>query len=271
MQLVSREILFDVMKKKKPISFSNVNALNESNSSAYDEFCRYATSTYEQSTDMEMFSNAMLNYMKNNKQDIRFIGQGSSRIVFALANGTALKLAKTKAGIAQNKQEAKICMNPLMKYAIFPDFYGADTKDWLSLNCELCTKAESRDFKQLFKAQPKTITNIIEFILKLKLEDFQFSQAINYFKSLENHAAANLFKQLLEKDNEQMIALKSLIEFYRKNGQDELLLGDIEEIENWGLTIRNGQKVLIIIDAGFNEQVHQEFYSHSTHNSDNWR
>ena len=142
-------------------------------------------------------------------------------------------------------------MNPLMKYAIFPDFYGADTKDWLSLNCELCTKAESRDFKQLFKAQPKTITNIIEFILKLKLEDFQFSQAINYFKSLENYAAANLFKQLLEKDNEQMIALKSLIEFYRKNGQDELLLGDIEEIENWGLTIRNGQKVLIIIDVGF--------------------
>ena len=73
MQLVSREILFDVMKKKKPISFSNVNALNESNSSAYDEFCRYATSTYEQSTDMEMFSNTMLNYMKNNKQDIRCI------------------------------------------------------------------------------------------------------------------------------------------------------------------------------------------------------
>jgi len=47
--------------------------------------------------------------------------------------------------------------------------------------------------------------------------------------------------------------LKSLLEFYRKNGEDELLLGDVEEIENWGITIRNDQKVLVIIDAGFNE------------------
>ena len=49
---------------------------------------------------MEAFSSAMLEYMKNNQEDIRFVGQGSSRIVFALADGTALKLAKTKAGIA---------------------------------------------------------------------------------------------------------------------------------------------------------------------------
>jgi len=54
--------------------------------------------------------------------------------------------------------------------------------------------------------------------------------------------------------------LKSLLEFYRKNGEDELLLGDVEEIENWGITIRNNQKVLVIIDAGFNEQVYQDFY-----------
>lgn len=45
-----------------------------------------------------------------------------------MADGTALKLAKTRAGIAQNRQEAKVCMDPSMKYAIFPDFYGADRK-----------------------------------------------------------------------------------------------------------------------------------------------
>lgn len=43
-------------------------------------------------------------------------------------------------------------MNPKMKYQIFPDFYGADTKNWLALNCELCAKAETKDFKELFFA-----------------------------------------------------------------------------------------------------------------------
>lgn len=38
--------------------------------------------------------------MKQNKDDIRFVGQGSSRIVFAMADGTALKLATSQAGIA---------------------------------------------------------------------------------------------------------------------------------------------------------------------------
>lgn len=127
-----------------------------------------------------------------------------------------------------------------MKYAIFPDFYGADTKNWLSLNCELCAPAKPEDFKKLFRAQPKTIANVIEFIMRINLEEFQYKQAVEHFRSLENYAASNLFKQLLENDNEQIKALKSLIEFYKKNGLDELLLGDVEEPENWGITIRNG-------------------------------
>jgi len=49
---------------------------------------------------MDVFSEVMLKYLKSNKRDIRFVGQGSSRLVFALADGTALKLAKTDAGIA---------------------------------------------------------------------------------------------------------------------------------------------------------------------------
>lgn len=47
----------------------------------------------------------------------------------------------------------------------------------------------------------------------------------------------------------------SLIDFYRKYGLDELLTGDLEEIENWGITIRDNKKVLVIIDAGFNEDI----------------
>lgn len=43
-------------------------------------------------------------------------------------------------------------MNPRYKYKIFPDFYDADKKNWLALNCELCSKADKKDFAKLFRA-----------------------------------------------------------------------------------------------------------------------
>ena len=49
---------------------------------------------------MSVFSDAMWWFMKDNEDSIRFVGDGSSRTCYALANGTAFKLAKTDAGIA---------------------------------------------------------------------------------------------------------------------------------------------------------------------------
>lgn len=274
MQLVSREVLFDVMKDKKPVEWRQ--GFNESEMKAFqtfvkktnDEF-RLAKSKHQQfakksknpPTEMELFTNAMLRFMNDNKNDVRFVGQGSSRIVFALVDGTALKLAKTLAGIAQNRQEAKTCMNPMVHYAIFPDFYGADTKNWLALNCELCAKATTKDFKETFMAQPIAISNVIEMILKMDIADNQLDQLLDFYKQQENYACAFIVKHLIEGKTEADKALKSLLDFYRTHGESELLLGDVEAVENWGITIRNGQKVLVIIDAGFNAQVFDDFYS----------
>ena len=49
---------------------------------------------------MTAFSNAMIEFLKQHIDDIKFVGQGSSRMTFAMTDGTALKLAKTNAGIA---------------------------------------------------------------------------------------------------------------------------------------------------------------------------
>ena len=114
---------------------------------------------------MLSFANKMIEFMNSNMDKIRYVGQGSSRLVFALADGTALKIAKTHAGIAQNKQEAKVCMDPKLKYAVFPDFYGADKQDWLALNCELCAPANKDDFKELLMLQPWVMADLIEMVL----------------------------------------------------------------------------------------------------------
>lgn len=50
--------------------------------------------------------------MFNVKQGMyKYIGEGSSRQVFDLNNGYVIKVAKNKAGIAQNRMEYKISAN----------------------------------------------------------------------------------------------------------------------------------------------------------------
>lgn len=261
MLLVSREILFDVMKNKNNITLTE-------NESHFESLYRHAeiefnrAKTYNENDYMEEYSNRMLSFMRSNKDAIKYVGQGSSRLVFAMANGTALKLAKTESGIAQNKQEAKLCMNPMVKYEIFPDFYSADTKHWLALNCELCAPASRLDFKELFKCQPIIIVNLIEYIIKNKIDNNHFKDILidEYIKYdlVARKAIQNILDNL---DDPAIKALMSLIDFYRKYGLDELLMGDLEEIDNWGITIRNNKKVLVIIDAGFNEDIFQQYYA----------
>lgn len=59
---------------------------------------------------------------------------------------------------------------------------------------------------------------------------------------------------------EPLKCIWSLIDFYRKNGLDEMLLGDIASPANWGITVRNNEKVLVIIDAGFDKDVYNTYY-----------
>ena len=74
-------------------------------------------------------------------------------------------------------------MNQLHKYEIFPDFYDVDKDNWLALNCELCARADNKDFARLFKAQLPVIVDVISFIVKHKLEDFELKKAVDNFKA----------------------------------------------------------------------------------------
>lgn len=262
MQLIPREILFDIQRNKHQVHLTE----NE-NSSSFKDFCQKASTTYAKTRSMNVFTDEMLYFMKSNVNEIRYINQGSSRIVFAMADGTALKMAKSNAGQAQNKRETEVCMNPLVKYACFPDFYDADTKNWLALNCELCSPALKSDFRDIFLAQPVAISNAISFIIKMKIDDWELQKAIDYFNEMENIPSKNIVKMLKDGNDPNANTLKSLLQFYRTNGLDALLLGDVEEIDNWGIAFRDNQKTLVIIDAGFNDDVYRKFYQRKHQNS----
>ena len=263
MHLVPRKILFELLSNKKPIQ------LLETENKWFNKVCTTATAQYKKIkssnglTDemMDEFSAIMLDFFNKNTTSIKYVDQGSSRIVFDLCDGTALKMAKTLAGIAQNKQEARVCMNPVYKYEIFPDFYDVDKDHWLVLNCELCAKAEVEDFKRLLHMPQTVLMYLIEFIIENDVENGQYPELLNMYENAGQHGAAHFIDNLMNNGSRAFDAIRSLIEFYREFGGKELLYQDLQTVKNWGLAIRDGEQVLVVIDAGFNEEVLNQYYS----------
>lgn len=52
----------------------------------------------------------------------------------------------------------------------------------------------------------------------------------------------------------------SLVEFWNKNGVNELLPADLVGSNNWGYAIRHGRVAPVILDAGFSEEVMKDYY-----------
>ena len=83
------------------------------------------------------------------------------------------------------------------------------------------------------------VVDVIEFIVKHKLEDFELQKAKDNFKANGSNVAAYLVMNLMSNTSPAFDALRSLIDFYRRNGLNSMLLGDVESEANWGLTFRD--------------------------------
>jgi hypothetical protein len=95
----------------------------------------------------------------------RYIGSGSSRRVFDLGNGYVVKVAKNRAGIAQNKMEYKISLiNPSNLFAkviqVSEDFYALimEKADKIDNFSYVCNYFKARSIVEVLKL--KEIQNI---------------------------------------------------------------------------------------------------------------
>ena len=97
----------------------------------------------------------------------RYIGSGSSRRVFDLGNGYVVKVAKNRAGIAQNKMEYKISLTDLSN--LFAKVIQV-SEDFYALIMEKADKIDNFSYVcNYFKAR-----SIIE-VLKLKeIQDIHY-------------------------------------------------------------------------------------------------
>lgn len=98
-----------------------------------------------------------------NRQMYKYIGSGSSRKVFDLGNGYVVKIAKNKAGIAQNKAEYKISL--LDSSNLFAKVMKS-SNDFHVLIMEKADKVENL----AFVCNYFNVDNILQVVT---LEDFQ--------------------------------------------------------------------------------------------------
>lgn len=220
------------------------------------------------------------------KEHSRFVGEGSSRIAFVLSDGRCLKIAKNKKGIAQNKQEYLNTVNaeidgkkiPASKYSCFSKIYEADTKNWDALVVETAREATNDDFKRLVETiihyaldsviylylfqtskYPNEIVNDDPVTFHSKSQEYTKIRG-GYVESFKNEHM-KIIKNIFAEKNPSFKNLNSLSQFYAQYGVDIMLPNDLERAENWGVVNRGNGDELLIIDAGFSEQVWEEYYT----------
>ena len=159
------------------------------------------------------------------------VGEGSSRAVFQIDDVQVLKLALNEKGIAQNRVEAstKEMKSPLFPYILYVD----DNNKWLVT--EYVLPAEYKDFEHcLGFGCGHFFYHIIESIKGLKYDGGMSAyedEFVPYFGDSEFYRL--LAKYILDYD---------------------IPIGDIQRIENWGVTKRNGKDTLVILDPGWNKE-----------------
>ena len=151
-------------------------------------------------------------------ESFRLGGVGSTKIVFVDNAGHALKVGRWREG----------CLNRELKHRLaFPDLecfpkLFAYAPDGSSYMCECARESTDEDFRRLFGCSCRGVRD-----------------AIAAGKGIRGICGGNARRA------PKYAALADLYRFYwDRNGEK---LCDIDE-NNWGLTVRDGQEVLIVID-----------------------
>lgn len=173
------------------------------------------------------------------------IGNGSSRMVFQISDEKVLKLAKNNKGIAQNEREASI-LNDYIKseMSIFPKVYEVgENNEWII--AEYVLPAKAQDFKV---ATGYDWTHVRAFIATVAS---QYSKIPSYLSDEE-------MEEMRDYDDEHSGFFHE-IESYMSDYQITPI-GDYLRLANWGMTLRDGEPYMVILDDGLSQDIYNKYY-----------
>lgn len=179
---------------------------------------------------------------------LKRLGAGSTRIVYELPNGDALKLAKNKIGLAQCEAEVETFSegNPIL----------ANVKDYDEIEhnvvfviMERVKKASVKDFRRILNVNFKVFNEAETYSIDTVHRKKDYRNQHEYFlKYLNGYAQAHKNEKFLE-------FVKNLYSYIMDN--DIVMFGDVTRIVNWGIT--NNER-LVLLDYGLNDQVYSTHY-----------
>ena len=170
----------------------------------------------------------------------KHIGKGSSRATFQIDDKKVLKLAWNNKGLAQNMEEKKTYIA-----SIFPQVYDYDENGkWL----------------------------ISEFVLPAKAQDFNhcfgmsFQQFASFILACANYRFGKKYWGAMSEDEwlsylESNEDLSEFDEYIGDHGSQNFTpAGDMTRLCNYGLTQRNGEACIVLLDSGLSEEVWNTYY-----------
>ena len=175
------------------------------------------------------------------------VGRGSSRVVFQYDDNIVIKLALNGKGIAQNEAEYdKLCDYSL---DVFPKVYNdfSDTDSFKFITTEYVLPATNRDFEHCLGVDFNTYCNVIGTWMKWA-----------------KGGRFNLPFYIHELSVEEIEEITSYgnwenLEWYFQNYNVEGF-GDLIRIANYGMTNRNGNPEIVILDSGLTLDVWKKHY-----------
>lgn len=224
-------------------------------------------------------------YLSTKCPPIKLVGDGSSRTAYACLGGRCLKVAKSLAGVAQNKQELKHTKKKYWwstAFKCFANTYAANDDFGLILS-ECCSNIEDEqqfvdafglrsidEFRAIVKAVcDDKKCNLASASSTLKKIASEYSRRGRDFQAVLKYAdaadaAAKWLDQLSSLQYSRMSpgqkSFQQLVIFWKKNGTSELMPGDVVNIQNWGFAIRDGKIAPVMLDVGFSKTVADKFY-----------
>lgn len=199
---------------------------------------------YPASFDMEHFKtltsfNARIKYCEEHLQRL---SSGSSRIVYKIDDEKVLKLAKNKAGLAQNELEFESA-----KYQDLSDIVANvfdHDENYLWIEMELAKRLKKSDFK------------------KISGFDFgDFSAAI-FNHAIDSSVLRGTGKMDISKDIVELMWEDEFVySIFNYIPDYNVPPGDLMKTSSYGVVKRDGKDEVVLIDYGFNENIHANYYS----------
>lgn len=166
------------------------------------------------------------------------IGNGSSRMVFQIDDETVLKLAKNEKGIVQNKREYSLYRSNASPY-LPKVMNGSDDEGYLWIVSEYVLPSKAKDFKEAMGIPFKHV------------KDFMFSMVRN------NH---NMMRHILSMYEDNDRAVKFLKGIEDLHSSYDAAIGDMTRLTNWGMVMRDGQPIMVLLDSGLSREIYERYY-----------